>query len=231
MFQHYSTLLFLGVALIFLPYGQTIEAHWSVCSGYYTGDCKNGQASDDCTFENLQPTGVSVKGLWIFFSSGRTEGPDSSGLAEFLFQERLGDYHLLTETSANISCLKRMGGDDYRTPAITLVRELSLIHDSASRYFETSGSVNNCGTLYPSSVKSLAINGAERWELFGSDGTSVCVQVEDTTSFIPGIVRDIRTLGLSFGEGNICAVVRGCSKLPAEVIRVPNNETSGVLRR
>ncbi|ODM99040.1 hypothetical protein Ocin01_07632 [Orchesella cincta] len=229
--NYYFPSIFFGLLLLVLHHGHSMEPNWSVCSTYFLENCVNGLASDDCTFSHINPTGASVRGLWVFYSSGWSGGPETPGLAEFLFQERVGDYQRFTEIAGNISCLKRMGGEDHRTAAVTLVKELELIHDSTVRYFESAGSPDNCGVTYPSGTKSLAIHGTERWELFASNGTSVCIQVENTTSFIPGIVRDIRTLGLEHGEGNICAVVRGCSKSPEEVIKIPNNETSGVLRR
>ncbi|CAL8084089.1 unnamed protein product [Orchesella dallaii] len=208
------------------------EPTWSVCGpGLSTFSCRNSFTSDDCSFQDVGATHVSVKGLWIFFVSGWSN--ESPGLAEFVFQERLGDYHELSpDTSGKIYCVKQTGQyPDYRTPALTLFFQLELITDSQTRHYETTGSPDSCSNSIISIVKSLVINGVERWEIFRRDGTSVCIQVANTTSFIPGIVRDTRTLGMDHEQGNVCAVVRGCSKPPNEVIRIPNSETSGVLRR
>lgn len=59
--------------------------------------------------------------------------------------------------------------------------------------------------------------------------TSVCIQVEDTTTYVPGIVMDLRQLGISLEEPNICAILRGCSKPNSEIIRIQNNITQGPL--
>ncbi|ODM90765.1 hypothetical protein Ocin01_15917 [Orchesella cincta] len=193
------------------------ETNWSVCSS-------NGMGYT-CRMD------VSVKGLWIFFVSGWSN--ESPGLAEFRFQERVGDYQpLAPDVAGKVFCLKQTGEpSDYKTPALTLFYQLELITDSLTRHFDTTGSPDSCSNSLIDTVRSLVINGVERWEIFRRDATSVCIQVENTTSFIPGIVRDTRTLGLDHDRGNVCALVRGCSKPSNEVIRIPNSETSSVLRR
>ncbi|ODM88448.1 hypothetical protein Ocin01_18234 [Orchesella cincta] len=104
------------------------ETNWLVCSSNGMGyTCRMGNARDDCSFQEIQPTDVSVKGLWIFFVSN-----ESPGLAEFRFQERVGDYQpLAPDVAGKVTCLKQTGEpSDYKTPALTLFYQIELITDS-----------------------------------------------------------------------------------------------------
>ncbi|ODM99541.1 hypothetical protein Ocin01_07137 [Orchesella cincta] len=201
--------------------------NYSVCSDFFVGKCENGLASDAMFFD-LQITGVSVIGLHIFMAQGRNGEP--TGLAEFVFQENFGQYYQLTETAGLVTSLKRLGALDYKTPAISFAYELELITDGVAKFEDSAGSIERCSVA--PATKSLVVHGVESWELVLNNGTSICLQVENTNSFVPGIVKDIENIGLPRDPfANICYVVKGCTLPPQQIIRIPNNVTSGVLRR
>lgn len=81
-------------------------------------------------------------------------------------------------------------------------------------------------------AKSLVIHGNEPWELWSRDGYSICIRVENTTSFIPGIVPDVQTLGFDYEPFSICGLIRGCSPEGLNnVTLIPNYEIFGALKR
>lgn len=119
---------------------------------------------------------------------------------------------------------------DYKKSGLSIALELELITDGVINYYETKGSRDDCNLGY--AAKSLVIHGNEPWELLNRDGSSVCIQVHDTASFVPGIVRDVQSLGFDHDRNNICAVVKGCTEEGLNNITlIHNHDTFGVLRR
>lgn len=170
-----------------------------------------------------------VRGL--VFQSGVRGDDEEHGLVEFVFGDKFGVYEDLVHVRNNQTYIKVLGKPyDVTAPSLNIALEKELVTDGIQRWYDTTGSRDDCSIHF--AAKSFALLGHEPWELISRDGSSVCIRLEDTTTYIPGIVRDVASLGFDYEPYNICAVILGCTPEGRKNITlIPNFETHGVLRR
>jgi len=133
---------------------------------------------------------------------------------------------ILSNEISKVNCIRRVGNQfDFKLSTITTFGRLEFLTDNDIVII--SEDVGSPGKCLPYKISSLIISGNEAWTIYGTDGTSNCFIAANSTSFVPGLVKDTRDIG--FEHNSICAFKKGCHTIAVHYIK--NSETEGVLKR